>query len=711
MKIRSYLAILVLISLIGGNGVRYLLSERFSAVSEQSQAHVDALLWQKDFQRTSADISQYMISTDLVIGSGETYLASGAFNKGQLIAGDLAALAESNQLLDSENVAEITASASGVSTINGFVQKVAVSDPDDLSQEMAGLLKEYDQIASAISVCVERIELEINKAIQQNAVRLETAEAGMNSHSLIIQGLFSLLVLLSWYWAGRTISKPLQTLRNDAKAADSGARFNGVSSGPEEIKQLSDNFSALTHSLSFQATHDPLTKLYNRRAFGRAMKEFFYQAQEEQISHALCFIDLDHFKAVNDTCGHAAGDEILSHVAQILTESVRTSDVVARLGEDDSGVAAHSGGDTSNVVARLGGDEFAILLHQCSVDQAQVVANTVREAIRNFEYCWEGQTFRIGASIGITKIDAKSGVVEDMLNAADIACMQAKELGRDVVITFDSCMDLLDKKRLDAMSINQIKSALQENRFELYRQKITSLQDTAECGKHYEMLLRMHDEDGKIISPGVFIPLVERYRLGTEIDRWVVNAAIEWLNNNPQELADLSMCSINLSGQSVGCPDTKKFITDKLSGKEFPAHKLCFEITETAAINDLECANDLIAELKQYGCRFALDDFGSGLSSFAYLKNLQVDYVKIDGVFVKDMLKNESDRVTVKAINDVAKATGKETIAEFVEDKEVADDLRELGIDFAQGYYFDKPSPLVAEQLESEAAAVTGGTE
>ena len=686
MKIRSYLAILVVISLIGGNGVQYFLSEKFDHVSAQSQNHVDVLLWQKDFQRTSSDIRQYFISADIVIGAGETYLASGTIDKGKLIAQNLEALATTNQLLNVGRVSELTAAASGVNTINGYLREIAISGVSESDKEVAALLERYDKIASDISICITTIEADLLGAINKNANRLKVSEDDMRFDSLKIQLLFSMLVIFSWYWASRTICKPLQKLRNDANEADSGVRFVGVDSGPEEIKQLSDNFSKLTQSLSFQATHDPLTKLYNRRAFGRALKEYLQQAQEDELSHALCFIDLDHFKAINDTCGHAAGDEMLTHVAKILIDGVRTSDVVAR----------------------LGGDEFAILLHGCSIKKAEVIANTIRNTIRDFEYRYDDHIFRIGASIGITEISAKGGEVEDILNTADIACMQAKVSGRDVVITFDTCMDLLDQKRSDAIGVNQIKDALKENRFVLYRQKIVALQGSENGGDHYEMLLRMYGQDGEVISPAVFIPIVENYRLGTEIDRWVINEALDWLSDNSQELEQTSMCSINLSGQSVGSPDMKNFIVDKINEKGFPAHKLCFEITETAAINDLECANELIASLKACGCRFALDDFGSGLSSFAYLKNLQVDYVKIDGAFVKDMLTVTSDRATVKAINDVAKANGKATIAEFVETEDIAHDLMALGIDFAQGYHFDKPSPLVKKiktKIEAEVAS------
>lgn len=670
MKIRSYLAILVLVALVGGNGVRYLLSEKFASVSEQSQATAHTLLWRKDFQRTSADIRQYLISADLILGSQETYLANGALGKGKLIVNELTEIAKNNQLLHSTT--QLTDSASDISRINDFIQQAATSDSASREQELQVLLNQYDQLAFNLSHRLQKLVLKIDNAIALQNNHLKEVQASMASDSLAIQVGFSLLVILSWYWASRTICKPLQQLRNEANSLESGKQFNGVDFGPTEIRQLSDNFASMTQTLSFQASRDPLTKLYNRRAFGRAMTEFLAEAEEEQICHALCFIDLDHFKPINDTCGHTAGDEILVHVAHVLTHQVRTCDIVAR----------------------LGGDEFAILLHDCPVIEAQAIANTIRDTIRNFKYRWEDQIFRIGASIGITQIDGKSGLIEDMLNAADIACMQAKELGRDVVITFDSCADLLAQKRLDAISVNQIKSALQEDRFELYRQEIVPLQPSFCQGRHYEILLRMRDEHGNLISPATFMPLVERYRLGTQIDRWVVSTAIEWLHNNPQELAELTMCSLNLSGQSVGCEDTREFITDKLRHNQFPAHKLCFEITETAAIASLECANALIADLKQYGCRFALDDFGSGLSSFAYLKNLQVDFVKIDGAFVKDMLHSASDIATVRAINDVAKSNGKQTIAEFVEDEKIADALRELRINFAQGYHFDKPSPI-----------------
>lgn len=682
MKIRSYLAILVLITLIGGYGVSHLISKKFNTFSAQSDSHVEALLWQKDLQRIKMDISQYLISADIVLGAGETYLAESTVKKGKLIESGLTTLADGNALLSQSSADAITQLASRINKANAFVGQAALGLGNDAERGIENLLNQYDQVTAFVNESITQIYDDVNVVIELGATRLEAAESEMSSYSLKLQSLFSIMVVATWYWASRAICLPLQQLRKDANLAVDGNRFNGVNSGPEEIKHLSDNFSNLTQSLSFQAEHDPLTKLYNRRAFGRAMTNIRHKPVKPHDSHALCFIDLDHFKIINDTCGHAAGDELLVHVAEILTNGIRGDDVVAR----------------------LGGDEFAILLGQCTLEKAKEIANGICDEIRNFEYCWEGEIFRIGASIGITEFDPHSSVVEDVLSAADIACMQSKELGRDIVSTFDSCTSLLDQKRRDGMSVSNIKSALQENRFELYRQDIVSLQ-SGSIGKHYEILLRMRDECGGLVSPAIFMPLVERNRLGVQVDRWVIRATIEWLCDNQKEFDDLLMCSINLSGQSLGCPNTKDFIINQLNTKNNLGHKICFEITETATIVDMDYANQLITELKEYGCRFALDDFGSGLSSFSYLKNLQVDYIKIDGVFVKDMLRNESDFATVRAINDVAQATGKQTIAEFVEDAEIAKALRLLGINFAQGYHFDKPSPVDEDKgLEPEVA-------
>lgn len=682
MKIKSYLAILVVVSLIGGNGVRYLLSNQFDELSILTQQNADAQLWQKDFQRVGSDLVQYLISTDLVIGSGESYIAAGTLSKGKIIAREALILAESNVLLD--DTADLRILSDDVHRINRFIQQAASGKSDDRIQELAVLLNTYDPIAVQVTRRFENLNVEIENSMAFNSEQLMARKTLVQSVELSIQGAFTLLVLASWVWAYRMISRPLQTLRAEVVGSSKGEAFKPVKFGPKEIQELSRSFSELTQSLSFQATHDPLTQLFNRRAFGRSMTEFLSQCESDGIAHALCFIDLDHFKTINDTCGHAAGDELLAYVARLLVKHVRTSDVVAR----------------------LGGDEFAILLHQCTIDRAEKISNNIRDDIRDFNYHWKGNVYRIGASIGITEIHADSGLIEDMLNAADIACMQAKTSGRDVVKIFDSETGLVQKKRLEAINVNEIISALEHNRFELYRQEIVPLQENSYNGRHYEILLRMRDAQGVLINPSVFMPLVERYRLGTQVDRWVINAAIDWLSDNPKELESLDMCSINLSGQSVGCLDTRDYIADKLKDLEFPSHKLCFEVTETAAITDLECAVDLIAGLQRYGCRFALDDFGSGLSSFAYLKNLKVDFVKIDGVFVRDMLNSESDRATVKAINDVAKATGKQTIAEFVEDEAIACELTSLGIEFGQGYYFDKPKPLKMNENSVERSMV-----
>jgi diguanylate cyclase (GGDEF)-like protein/PAS domain S-box-containing protein len=428
----------------------------------------------------------------------------------------------------------------------------------------------------------------------------------------------------------------------------------------------------LNRRLSYHASHDVLTGLVNRREFESRMERALKSAKARETSYALCVLDLDQFKIVNDTCGHSAGDALLGQVGALLKSKVRWRDTLAR----------------------LGGDEFGILLESCSLDEAMRTAEALREAVRNFKFTWEERTFRLGASIGVVPISADNADVAAVLSAADSACQAAKEAGRNRVHSFEENDIDLMRRRREMQWAARINNALEEGRFELFRQTIMPLQKT-EAGAHYELLLRMRDEAGKIVGPDNFMTAAERYGITPSIDRWVIENAFRWLVSEADEREKLTMCSINLSGQSLGDDKFLPYVIDQFHRSGLDATKICFEITETAAIASFSQANRFIQALKELGCKFALDDFGTGLSSFGYLKHFPVDYLKIDGSFVKEILHDPIDREMVRSINEIGHLTGKQTIAEFAENQEIINMLQSLGVDYAQGYGVSQPTRVL----------------
>ena len=424
----------------------------------------------------------------------------------------------------------------------------------------------------------------------------------------------------------------------------------------------------LNRRLSYHASHDVLTGLVNRREFESRMERALKSVKARETSYALCYLDLDQFKIVNDTCGHSAGDALLGQVGGLLKSKVRWRDTLAR----------------------LGGDEFAVLLESCSLDEAMRTAEALREAVRNFKFTWEERTFRLGASIGVVPISADNADVASVLSAADSACQAAKEAGRNRVHSFEENDIDLMRRRREMQWAARINNALEEGRFELFRQSILPLQQP-EAGLHYELLLRMRDETGKIVSPDNFMAAAERYGITPNIDRWVIENALRWLVSEADEREKLAMCSINLSGQSLGDDKFLPYVIDQFRHSGIDASKICFEITETAAIASFSQANRFIQALKELGCKFALDDFGTGLSSFGYLKHFPVDFLKIDGSFVKEILHDPIDREMVRSINEIGHLTHKQTIAEFAENAEIINMLRSLGVDYAQGYGVSQP--------------------
>jgi diguanylate cyclase (GGDEF)-like protein len=430
----------------------------------------------------------------------------------------------------------------------------------------------------------------------------------------------------------------------------------------------------LNRRLSYHASHDLLTGLVNRREFESRVERALKSAKARESSYALCYLDIDQFKIINDTCGHSAGDVLLGQVGALLKSKVRWRDTLAR----------------------LGGDEFGILLEACSLDEALRTAEVMREAVRNFRFTWEDRVFRLGASVGVVPIAAENEDVASILSAADSACAAAKEAGRNRVHSFAENDIELMRRRREMQWAARINAALEEGRFELYRMQIQPLQRN-EPGQHYELLLRMRDETGRMVSPDNFIAAAERYGLTPAIDRWVIENALRWLVSEADEREKLAMCSINLSGQSLGDDKFLPFVIEQFQKSGIDAAKICFEITETAAVASFSQANRFIQALKELGCRFALDDFGAGFSSFYYLKYLPLDYLKIDGDFIRSLTSSVTDQLVVKSMVDIARGMGMKTIAEFVEAPETVAMLREKGVDYSQGYFHGAPRPVISE--------------
>jgi diguanylate cyclase (GGDEF)-like protein/PAS domain S-box-containing protein len=427
----------------------------------------------------------------------------------------------------------------------------------------------------------------------------------------------------------------------------------------------------LASRLSWQASHDELTQLVNRREFERQLEQVIGTCKIDPSEHCLIFMDLDKFKLVNDTCGHVAGDELLRQLADIFRMQIRGADTLAR----------------------LGGDEFAVILNKSALGPAVNVAEEIRAAVEDFRFGWGGQSFQIGVSIGLVMIDETSGDVEEVFKAADSACYAAKEAGRNRVHIYSPDDKEISQRRGEAQWIVRIQNALDNDHFELSYQPIVPLGPDPDEPVHYEILLRMISEQGESIPPGAFIPSAERYQLMPKIDAWVIEHLFEWLEQY-WDYGSHDVFAINLSGQSLADDNLLYRVKHLFDQHAVPADRICFEITETAAISNLSQAQIFMDELRQTGCRFALDDFGSGLSSFAYLKSLSVDYLKIDGAFVKDMVVDPIDRAMVESIHNIGSVMQLKTIAEFVEDDNILKVVKEVGVDFAQGYGVAKPKPL-----------------
>ncbi len=421
--------------------------------------------------------------------------------------------------------------------------------------------------------------------------------------------------------------------------------------------------------MAYQARHDELTGLYNRREFEYQLKRSLEKCERGGDSDVLCYLDLDQFKVVNDTCGHSAGDKLLIQVTHILRINIRESDILAR----------------------LGGDEFGLIIKSCSIEKSVEISTVLHNAIKEFHFSWEGKVFSIGSSMGLVKVSPEIGSAAEVMSAADSACYVAKDKGRNRIYAHTMNDHELLVRHGEMQWVHKINEAFENKRFRLYRQIVQPLLD-ASNPVHYEVLIRMEDEHGVIVPPMAFIPAAERYNVMPAIDRWVIETSFSMMKQeNNQQL----IYNINLSGKSINEDGFLEFIIEQIKSYEIYTPNICFEITETAAISNLASATEFMKTLKSQGCTFALDDFGSGLSSFTYLKNLPVDYLKVDGSFVKDLMDDAIDRAMVSSIAQVGRVMGIKTIAEFVENNAIKQQLSIMDIDYVQGFGIGEPEEWV----------------
>ncbi|MDA8384437.1 MAG: EAL domain-containing protein [Betaproteobacteria bacterium] len=473
-----------------------------------------------------------------------------------------------------------------------------------------------------------------------------------------------------------SIADPTLLVRRDGTetaVADSAAPINDIQGrflGMVIVFRDVSKSRELTKRLSWQATHDALTTLVNRSEFENRTRALLADVKRSGREGALLYLDLDQFKVINDTCGHAAGDALLKQLAGLLHGGVREGDTLAR----------------------LGGDEFGVLVENCPLGQALRIADALREAVQDFRFSWQGKLFAVGVSIGIVGIGSSTESIGTLLSAADAACYAAKERGRNRIHLFEP-NDLELFRRLGEMHWAQrLSTAFEDERFRLYGQPIVPLAETADApGAYSEVLLRLLDEEGALVLPDVFLPAAERYGLMPTLDRWVIRTLFGWIARARDRA---TIYYVNLSGHAVSDEHFLDFVIDQFTQTGLDPQTIRFEITETTAVSNLLHAGRFITVLKNMGCQFALDDFGSGVSSFAYLKMLDVDYVKIAGNFVRDIDTDPVNRAMVQAINHIGHLMNLKTIAESVENDAVLAELRRMGVDYVQGFRLAEPKAL-----------------
>ncbi len=422
--------------------------------------------------------------------------------------------------------------------------------------------------------------------------------------------------------------------------------------------------------LSYLATHDPLTNLQNRTEFEKQLRRALTSTRDGSKEHALIFIDLDQFKIVNDTSGHIAGDELLRQIGSLFHSHIREHDCLAR----------------------MGGDEFALLLKECGLEKATEIGNRLRTEVAEYRFIWGSKVFTVGASIGIVPVSQGASSVEEIMSLADTACYAAKDAGRNRVIVHSHNTSHLQQRQNEMQVATNLLEAIKADNLKLFYQDVITTRPDVK-GQHYEILVRM-EQDGKIIGPGAFLPAAERYNMIRALDRWVIESYFKWLSLHPQHMESLHQVNINLSSQTIGEADFEEFLRGCLEEYRIPAYKICFEVTETTAISNMVETAKFMQRMQDSGVKFALDDFGSGFSSYSYLKTLPVNCVKIDGSFIKDILEDPIDHAMVRSITEVAHLMGLTVVAEFVENGEIQQALEEIGVDFMQGYHLHVPEAL-----------------
>jgi diguanylate cyclase (GGDEF)-like protein/PAS domain S-box-containing protein len=428
----------------------------------------------------------------------------------------------------------------------------------------------------------------------------------------------------------------------------------------------------LTQQMSYQATHDPLTGLINRREFERRLDEAMDTAHAEEAAHMMFYMDLDRFKAVNDSCGHLAGDNMLREVATLIRDQVRDSDVVGR----------------------LGGDEFGALLIGCPINKARQIATDICNAVADYRFVWKDKIFNIGVSIGLVEISHVSGSLQDVMSAADSACYVAKQQGRGKVHLYSARDEAIARERGDIQWLRELQTALHEDRFELAIQPILAMSGGVESGPAVEVLIRLPDSNGRIADSAEFLRPAERYQLMPQIDRWVLGATLTALGNGEIKITSGRSCAVNLSGQTLGDESFLGFVVESLDHTGVAPAAICFEVTETAILSNVQHAQRFIEVLHGIGCEFSLDDFGSGLGSFSSLKHLPIDYLKIDGTYTRNLRSDEVNQEMVAAMIKLARTMQFRIVAEQVEHQEDFDWLRDVGVDFVQGRFIEAPTPL-----------------
>ena len=453
---------------------------------------------------------------------------------------------------------------------------------------------------------------------------------------------------------------------------------DGVFCGYRFVAHDITESNSLSNQLTYQATHDALTGLINRWEFDRRLKHLL--SGTEKNDQVLCYLDIDRFKIVNDTCGHIAGDNLLKQLSEVLRNNVRESDTLAR----------------------IGGDEFAVIMEHCPLTHAQRVAENIRLAIENFQFRYEDHSFNVSASIGLVEIGMFTNRFSEALSAADGASYAAKEKGGNRVHVYRLDDREILRWKQDMRWTSIINNALNDGRFVLYAQEIIPVSEQSEEIKRYEILIRMIDEQGELVLPDEFLPSAEKYSLMPKIDRWVLETAFDWILQQKQAHAQIPMLSINLSGSTLGDEDLLQFLVKRFADDIDPS-MICFEITETLAVSSFLLANGFIGQLRDIGCHFSIDDFGSGVCSYAYLKQLDFDYIKIDGFFVRSVPDNPIDQAVVRSINDIGHLMGKKTVAEYVENSSIREELASIGVDFAQGFGIHSPVPLSDIVLQTMA--------